>query len=92
MTGSASRDAKRFAEVHGPLDAVLQRVGRRTFELILIDSRGEWIPTVFDSEEVARAAAGELGATLHEGWSEDLAHRVGGRDAWASVDARRRAL
>ena len=92
MSERPSRDLRRFASAGRALDAVVQRVGRDTFELILIDEKGDWTPAVFGSEDEARAAAEALGATVYQGWTEDLSKRVGGRNAWASPDGKRRAL
>jgi hypothetical protein len=37
------------------VDAVLQHVGRRTWDLVLIDATGLWVRDEFESEEAAHA-------------------------------------
>jgi len=86
------KDLRRFAESRSGVEAVIQRVGRDTVELILVDEVGDWAPEIFASEEQATSAARALGVPVHDGWTEGLSLRVGNRNAWTAPDGKRRAL
>ena len=93
MTGSRQADeARHFAEAHRPVDAVVQRIGRDTWDLILIDGEGAWDRWVFESEDAASNAARRAGAEVHEGWTDELSQRVTRRDEWGTAGGTRRAL
>ncbi len=81
-----------FSVLRQDVQAVLQRCGADTFELILVDLEGDWTMWVFPSEEAARAVAADLQVPLNEGWSDHLTRRVNARDAWNQPGGRRRAL
>ncbi len=87
-----AREAKRFAHARGSVDAVVQRIGHGTWDLILIDGDGAWDRWVFGSKESAAAAAQGAGAAVHEGWTDELSQRVTRRDEWRAPDGARRAL
>ena len=87
-----AREAKRFAQVHGSVDAVVQRIGHETWDLILIDREGAWDRWVFASKDGATTAGEGAGATVHEGWTDELSQRVTRRDEWRAPDGTRRAL
>jgi hypothetical protein len=91
VTTGIPRGLREFAAA-GPCDAVVQRVGLDTVELVLIDAAGDWVPAVFESADRARAVGEALGAAVHDGWTEDLSMRVGTRDAWSEPQGRRRGL
>jgi hypothetical protein len=79
--------------VQPEVEAVVQRIGRDTWDLVLIDVDGNWNRGVFESKEQARAVAEELGVPTHEGWDDDrLAKRMNKRDHWNSPGGQRRAL
>ena len=90
--GRQMGEARRFAEAHRPVDAVVQRIGRDTWDLILIDADGAWDRWVFESQEAASEVARQVGAELREGWSDDLSQRVTRRDDWGTPGGTRRAL
>ncbi len=94
MSDKISEDVRRFAGRHSNgLDAVVQRIGLDTWDLLLIDASGDWTRWVTTSKESAEAAAGELGATVHEGWDADeLAKRMNRHDDWNEPGAHRRAV
>jgi len=87
-------DVRRFAKEHSEgLDAVVQRIGLDTFDLLLIDGDGNWTRWVTTSKESAEAAAKELGAQVHDGWDADeLAKRMNRRDDWNTPGGQRRAV
>lgn len=86
-------DLRRFVQLHGDVEAILQRCGLDTFDLVLVDLDGDWTRAVFPSEGVARAVAADLEVPLHEGWDDErLAKRFNRNDPWNTPIGRRRAL
>jgi len=86
-------DVRSFASSHDKVDAVVQRIGRETWDLVLIDGEGNWTRMVTTSKEAAEAAAKELGTELHDGWDADeLAKRMNRRDHWNTPGGQRRAV
>lgn len=82
-----------FAKLHPEVEGVLQHVGLRTWDLILIDPAGLWIRDEFESEEAAEAACRELGIRMHRGWDDPrMVRRMASRDHWNTPDGQRRAL
>jgi len=83
----------RFAQEHGPVDAVIQRIGLDTWDLLVIDEAGNWTREVFTSKEECRLTAEAIGATVHEGWDDEtIAKRMNRRDHWNEPGGQRRAL
>jgi hypothetical protein len=83
---------REFAKLHPEVEAVLQHVGVRTWDLVLIDVTGLWVRDVFESEEAAASTCRELGIRLHRGWDDPrMARRMNARDHWNSPDGQRRA-
>jgi hypothetical protein len=74
------------------VEAVLQRCGRDTWDLVLIDVDGTWTRWVFVSREVAEAVAEDLGVPLHHGWDARMTQRMNRRDHWGEPGGQRRAL
>jgi hypothetical protein len=74
------------------VEAVLQRCGLDTYDLVLVDVEGNWTRWVFSSEEEAVAVARDLGVSLHRGWDERMARRMNRRDHWNVPGGQRRAL
>jgi len=86
-------DVRKFASGREGVDAVVQRIGLDTWDLLLIDADGGWTRMVTTTRETAEAAAKELGATIHDGWDADeLAKRMNRHDDWASSGGRHRAV
>jgi hypothetical protein len=85
-------DLRRFVTYGRGVEAVLQRCGLGTFDLLLIDVDGNWTRGVFISEEVAEAVAGDLGVPLNQGWNDRMAKRMNRRDHWNDPGGQRRAL
>jgi hypothetical protein len=86
-------DLRRFAIVRPEVEAVLQRCGRDTFDLLLIDVDGNWTRGVFPSKEYAEAVARDLGVPVHDGWDDPrMARRMNRRDHWNVPGGQKRAL
>lgn len=75
------------------VEAVVQRVGLRTFDCLLIDVEGNWFREVFPSQEAAEQACAEMGVRVHHGWDEArMAQRMNRRDHWGEPGGQPRAL
>jgi hypothetical protein len=87
-------ELRRFVQLRPDVEAVLQRCGADTFDLVLIDLEGNWTRWVFTSGEVAEAVAADLEIPLHSGWDEDerMSRRLNRRDHWNEPGGQRRAL
>jgi hypothetical protein len=87
---SALRD---FAKLHREVEAVLQHVGRATWDLLLVDVDGNWVRDELESEKEAEAVCRELGIRMHRGWDDPrMARRMNARDHWNAPGGQRRAL
>ena len=83
---------REFASLRPEVEGVIQHVGRRTWDLLLIDVTGLWVRDEFETREDAEAACRALGIRSHDGWDEPrLAARAGARDHWGTPDGQRRA-
>jgi hypothetical protein len=86
-------DVRKFMASRSGVDAVVQRIGLDTWDLLLIDAGGDWTRMVTTTKEAAESAAKELGGTLHDGWdADDLAKRMNRHDDWSSPGGHRRAV
>ena len=85
-------ELRRFVQLRPDVEAVLQRCGLDTFDLLLIDVSGNWTRWVFSSKEAAEAVVEELGIPMHRGWNERMARRMNSRDHWNEPGGTRRAL
>jgi len=86
-------DLRKFAMVQPEVEAVVQRIGRDTWDLLLIDVDGNWTRGVFESREEAQAVGEDLGVPVHDGWDDDrLARRMNRRDHWNVPGGQKRAL
>jgi hypothetical protein len=93
MPKRAPNALREFAKLHPEVEGVLQRVGRDTWDLLLVDVAGLWMRDEFETAEAAEAAAAELGIRLHRGWDDArLARRLNARDHWGEPGGQRRAL
>jgi hypothetical protein len=93
MSGKISSETRRFVAARTDVDAVIQRIGLETWDLLLIDQEGNWTREVMASEEECRAAADALGATVHVGWDDEtIAKRMNRRDHWNEPGGQKRAL
>lgn len=78
--------------LHPEVEAVLQRCGLDTYDLVLVDVEGNWTRWVFPSEEEAAGVARDLGVPLHRGWDHRMTRRMNRRDHWNVPGGQRRAL
>ena len=86
-------DLRKSAAGHEGVDAVIQRIGVDTWDLLLIDGDGNWTRAVYLTKEQCQDVAGQLGVTVHDGWDdESIAKRMNRRDNWNEPGGRRRAL
>jgi hypothetical protein len=93
MTARAPNGLRDFAKLHREVEGVLQHVGLRTWDLVLVDLNGLWVRDEFASEGDAEAACRELGIRMHRGWDDPrMARRMNARDHWNTPDGQRRAL
>lgn len=93
MMARAPNGLRDFAKLHREVEGVLQHVGLRTWDLVLIDVTGLWVRDEFASEDDAEATCRELGIRMHRGWDDPrMARRMGARDHWNGPDGQRRAL
>ncbi len=82
-----------FAKLRPEAEAVLQRVGRDTWDLLVIDVDGAWVREVFATPEAAEEACRALGLRVHRGWDDPrMARRMNARDHWNTPGGQRRAL
>lgn len=92
-THRAPNAIRDFAKLHPEVEAVLQHVGRRTWDLVLVDADGSWVRDEFESVEAAEAACREIGLRMHRGWDDPrLGRRMNQRDHWNTPGGQRRAL
>ena len=83
---------REFVSLHPEVEAVLQHVGLRTYDLVLIDVEGAWVRDEFADEAAAEEACRALGIRMHRGWDDPrLSRRMMGRDDWSRPDGQRRA-
>lgn len=86
-------ELRRFAALRTDVEAVIQRIGRQTWDCLLVDVDGDWVRGVFPSREAAEEACRRLGVPAHHGWDDPrLARRMNRRDDWGRPGGRRRAL
>ena len=91
-TTRAPSALREFVKLRPEVEAVLQHVGLRTWDLVLIDVTGLWVRDEFEDEVAAEAACRELGIRLHRGWDDPrIVRRMGARDHWNTPDGQRRA-
>jgi hypothetical protein len=84
---------REFVKLRPEVEAVLQHVGRETWDLVLVDVEGNWVREVFDGDAAAEAACRDLGIRMHRGWSDPrMARRMRRRDHWNVPGGQRRAL
>lgn len=86
------KDLARFLEGRTDVEAVLQRVGHRTFDVVFVDGAGDWTHWVVESEEVATDLAQAAGVPLNTEWTDALSRRVNDHDPWSDPRGQRRGL
>ena len=85
-------ELRKFVWMHSDVEAVLQRSGVDTYDLVLIDVDGNWTRWVFTSEQIAETVADRLDIPLHREWDERMVKRMNKRDHWNEPGGQRRAL
>ena len=85
-------ELRTFVTLRQDVEAVLQRCGLDTYDLLLVDLDGNWTRWVFPSEEHAVAVAKDLDIPLHRGWDDRMAKRMNKRDHWNEAGGQRRGL
>lgn len=84
---------RHFAMVADDPEALIQRIGRDTWDCVLIDVSGTWVREVFPSQEAAEEACRELGLRYRVGWEDQrLAQRMNRRDHWVEPGGQHRAI
>jgi hypothetical protein len=82
-----------FVKLHRQVEGVIQHVGLRTWDLLLVDVTGLWVREEFPTEGAALAACRALRIPSHQGWDDArLVRRMNARDHWNSLDGQRRGL
>lgn len=93
MTARPPGRLQDFVKLRPEVEAVLQHVGRETWDLVLVDVRGAWVRHEFETAEAAEEVARALGVRIHRGWEDPrLARRMNAMDHWESPDGQRRGL
>lgn len=84
---------RRFAASREGVEAVIQRLGAGTYDVILVDGQGNWTRAVAPGTEDARETLDDLRVdVVHDGWPDHLSQMVNELDAWSTPGATRRAL
>ncbi len=79
--------------LHPEAEGVLQHVGLRTWDLLVIDVDGTWVRDVVGSPEQAEAVCRDLGIRLNRGWDDPrMSRRMARRDHWNRPGGQRRGL
>lgn len=65
-----------FAQARPGVEAVLQRIGAHSAQLILVAPSGEWLRAVVESLEEGRSWCERFGIAHHETWPEDLRRKM----------------
>ena len=94
MAGKIDSRFRRFAAVGNDVEAVIERIGRDTWDCLLVDVDGNWFREVFPSKEAAEEACRTVGVRFHEGWEDDprMAQRMNRRDHWGEPGGQHRAV
>ncbi|HEY3210408.1 MAG TPA: hypothetical protein VGL18_11570 [Actinomycetota bacterium] len=92
MAVTTPGELQKFVTYQPDVEALLQRCGLDTFDLLLIDVGGNWTRWVFPSEEEALAVADDLGVPLHRGWDDRMTRRMNKRDHWNEPGGQKRGL
>jgi hypothetical protein len=69
-------DAAEFAGAHPGTEAVTQRIGAHSVQVVLVAPSGEWMRSVVTSPEAAGRLCEQLAVACHEGWPDELRRKV----------------
>ncbi len=72
----APEDMARFLRTHSGVEAIIQRIGNRSAQLIFIGETGEWLRWVVPSTAEARNLCRKLEVEAHGGWPDHLRRRI----------------
>ena len=92
MAVRSPSELRKFVTYQPDVEALLQRCGLDTYDLLLIDVGGNWTRWVFPSEDEAVRVATDLGVPLHRGWDDRMTRRMNKRDHWNEPGGQRRSL
>ncbi|HEX6263549.1 MAG TPA: hypothetical protein VF097_11955 [Actinomycetota bacterium] len=93
MAAKMRSEFRRFAMVANDPEAVIQRIGRDTWDCLVMDVGGTWTREVFPSQEAAEEACRALEIRYQLGWEDQrLAQRMNRRDHWGEPGGQRRAV
>ena len=82
----AALRVQRFKRAHGGADAVLQHLGNRGAEIVLIGSDGAWGNVAVRDLELGRTAGALAAVVVHDTWPAGLGNRVApDRKLWARM-------
>ena len=88
----APLELRRFVQLHEEPEGVINRIGRGTWDLVVVDVNGNWERAVFATDAETETACRELGIPANRGWDARLSRRMNALDAWATPGAKHRAL
>jgi len=81
------REAVTFSQQRPGTEALIQRTGAHSAQVILVAPSGEWLREVVESLEEARALCERLGVAQHETWPDELRRKMATRqrspEEWA---------
>jgi hypothetical protein len=86
------KDLRRFLDGRSDVEAVVQRAGHKTYDMVFVDGAGEWTHWVVESNDAAAALAEAAGVPLHDEWTDTLSRRVNDSNPWANPNGQHRAL
>jgi hypothetical protein len=86
------KDLRRFLDGRSDVEAVVQRVGHETYDVVFVDGAGEWTHWVVESSDAAAGLAEAAGVPLHDDWTDTLSRRVNDSDPWKNPHGQHRAL
>ncbi|OKI08283.1 hypothetical protein A6A06_34010 [Streptomyces sp. CB02923] len=76
-TARLAKEIAAFAASHGgSADGQLAHIARGSIRIALVGADGEWGNLVAGTQDIARAAAGRAGVTLHDAFDGELAAKV----------------
>jgi hypothetical protein len=86
------KDLRRFLDGRADVEAVVQRVGHQTYDVVFVDGAGEWTHWVVESTDAAAALAEAANVPLRDDWTDTLSRRVNDSDPWADPNGQHRGL
>ena len=92
MSTAVPKELRDFKLLRPGVEAVVQRCGLNTHDLVLIDVDGNWTRWVFTTEAAAAEVADALDLPLHRSWDDRMVKRMNKRDHWNDPGGQRRAL